>query len=793
MAVSVLSLQAATYNVNTRYPVAGNDGWDYIAVDSSARRLYVSHGTEVDVLDADTGKTVGVVADTPGVHGIAIASSLEHGFTTNGKENKVSMFDTRTLALIKKIDVGDKPDGIFFDSATQRVFTCNHGTHNLTVIDAASGTVVGTVDVKGDGEGVVAGSHGTLFVNLENTSEVVEIDPQTLIVLHRYVIQGGQTPTGLAMDREHDRLFIGCRSKSLIVMNATNGQTVASMTIGAGVDAAGFDKQAGLIFASNGDGTLNIIREVSPDQYEPLETVATQLGAKTMAFDGKTKKIYLPAAEVEITPSADPAQKPKRTVKDGTFAVLVVGKLASAPAEQDAPLRPAGKFVLPSAVKGPFDHLTADVKNGRLFATPESYQAVLVLDLNTGKVLQEIKGVLKPHAVLNRNDVKRIYVTDGEAGSLDIFDGTTYALEQKIALEKDADSIGFDPSSKLLYVVNGGKDAGQKFSLLSVIDTTADKKITDIGIDGDTLEAMALDTFRPRLYLNNPAKSEIEVIDRRTNKVIGSWPVTMGKLNVAMALDEANQRLFAGCRNGQVVVFDSNTGKELQSFPITTGVDDLTYDAASKRLYAAGNGFVDVIGQDNADHYKSLGRIEAGPLARTARLVSKLNRYYVAVPQSGSADASIAVFSVTNPLAAKPPSSEEAQAVDAPFAEDLVLATLSAHPELRKLGLHAVPPGLTDSLIIANGNASRIGFKSSKGDFDAVKDNKTYCARKDDGEFYNLKLPLLDVSGKRIGIMVMELPFTSVPDAAEAVRKAEKIQAEVAKNIPDLNRLFQNR
>ena len=784
-------LQAATYRLDSRFPVAGNGGWDFITVDSAARRLYVAHGTQVDVLDADTGKSVGVIADTPGVHGIAIASSLERGFTTNGKENGVSVFNTRTLAPIKKVDVGEKPDSIYFDSASQRVFTGNHGSHNITVIDAESATVVGTIDVKGDGEGLVTGNHGTIFVDLEDKSEVVEFDPKSLEVLHRFPIQGGEAPTGMAIDREHDRLFIGCHNKVLVVMNATNGQTVATLPIGAGVDAAGFDKQAGLIFASNGDGTLNVIHEKSPDQYEAVETVTTQKGAKTMAFDRQTKRIFLPVAEVDITPASDPSQKPVRTVKDGTFAVLVLARQLDQVTEQTPPLKAAGSFALSSDIKGPFDHFGIDPANSRLFATAEMSQEVLVLDLNTGKLIHEIKNVLKPHSVFYRTDLNRIYVTDGGEGSLDIFDGTTYALQEKIKLEKDADSIGYDPSRKLLYVVSGGKDAGKAFSLLSVIDTTTNKKITDIKVDGDTLEAMSLDLFRPRLYLNNPAKSEIEVIDRWNNKTIVAWPVTMGKRNVAMALDEAHQRLFAGCRNGQVVVFDSNTGKELQSFPITAGVDDLTYDAASKRLYATGSGFVDVIGQDDADHYKPLGRIEAGPQARTALLTAALNRYYVAVPQSSSTNASIAVFASTDSPSAKPTSPEVAQPVDAPFAESLVLSMLSAHPELRKMGLHAVPPGQTDSLIIANANSSRIGFKSTGGDLDAVKDGKTYCSKKDNGAFYNLKLPLLDAAGQRIGILVMEMPFTSAADNVDAVVKAEAIRAELAKQIPGLNRLFQ--
>lgn len=320
-----IGAQATSYKVETRYPIGGTEGWDYITVDSAARRLYVSHGTRVNVLDEDTGKAIGVIEDTPGVHGIAIAGNVGHGFTTNGKENKVSMFDTKTLALIKKIDVGQKPDGIHFDKSTGRVFTNNHGSHDITAIDSDAGVVVGTVAVKGNGEGIVSGKDGLVFVNLEDTSEVVAFDAKTLEVKSRFPIDGCKAPSGLAMDRKNNRLFTACHNGVLVVMDATNGKTITTVPIGKGPDAAGFDAKAGLIFVSNGDGTLNVIHENTPDQYEAVQTVTTQASAKTMAFDNKTKKIFLPAAEVEIIPSADPKQKPKKSVKEGTFAVLVVG------------------------------------------------------------------------------------------------------------------------------------------------------------------------------------------------------------------------------------------------------------------------------------------------------------------------------------------------------------------------------------------------------------------------------------------------------------------------------------
>lgn len=214
-------------------------------------------------------------------------------------------------------------------------------------------------------------------------------------------------------------------------------------------------------------------------------------------------------------------------------------------------------------------------------------------------------------------------------------------------------------------------------------------------------------------------------------------------------------------------------------------------DTQNRRLYAVGGGSVDLFAQTDADHYAPLGSFNAGgTLARTGRLVPELNRLFVATPQNGAAVASIAVFEPGSLPARRPEHAETPAAVNAPFAERLVLSVLSGHPDLRKLGLHAVPPGGTDSVIVANGNGSRIGFRSSEGDLEAVKDGKTYCARREDGSFYNMKLPLSDARGRRIGILVMEIPFTSAHDDAAAVRMAESIRAELSSRIPDLRRLF---
>jgi DNA-binding beta-propeller fold protein YncE len=328
MSFVIVSLQGGTgYKVETRYPVPGNGGFDYVTIDSAARRLYLSHGTQVDVVDADNGKLIGTIPDTPGVHGIAIAPEFKHGFTSNGRENKVSMFDPATLQLIKKIDVGKGPDGIYYDPATKRVFTNNHGSHDISAIDAKTGEVVGTVKTEGDGEQAIIGADGLIYVNSENTSDVVVFDPKSLEVKKRFPIGVAKVPTGLAYDAKTKRLFIGCRDEpKMVVMDAASGKVITSFPIGRGVDYAGFDPQAKLIFFSCGDGTLNIFREKSADQYEDAGAVKTQPSAKTMAFDPKTKKIFLSAAEYVETPPTPPATRPQRSIKPGSFVVLVVGK-----------------------------------------------------------------------------------------------------------------------------------------------------------------------------------------------------------------------------------------------------------------------------------------------------------------------------------------------------------------------------------------------------------------------------------------------------------------------------------
>lgn len=325
--IALVALAATEYHVVTKYPVPGTGGFDYVSIDSQARRLYVSHATQVEVVDPDSGKLIGSITDTPGVHGAAVAPEFKRGFTSNGRENKVSMFDSMTLAVIKKIDVGQGPDGIYYHPGTKRIFTNNHGSHDITAIDAKTAEVAGTVKLEGDGEQAIIAKDGLIYVNSENTNEVVAFDPSSLEVKKRYPVGIAKTPTGLAYDAKTNRLFIGCRNEpKMVVMDASNGKVLANFPIGTGVDYAAFDPTSNVAFFSCGEGVLNMFHVKSADTFEDAGAVKTQQSAKTMAFDPKTKKIYLPAAEYTETPATEPGKRPQRAVKPGSFAVLVVSK-----------------------------------------------------------------------------------------------------------------------------------------------------------------------------------------------------------------------------------------------------------------------------------------------------------------------------------------------------------------------------------------------------------------------------------------------------------------------------------
>jgi len=316
-----LAAEAPGFKVTKKFPVPGDAGFDYIVFDASANRLYVSHGTKVDVLDADSGKVLGAVEDTPGVHGIAIVPGLHRGFTTNGGNATVSVFDTNTLKTLKKISVAKDPDFAFYDPKTKRVLVCHGDAAAITAIDPQKEEVVGKIDLGGGAEAAVVDGKGTGFVNLEEEAEVVSFDPQGLAVKQKWPITGCKTPTGLALDAHNSRLFIGCRSKVLAVMDAATGKVITTLPIGDRVDAVAFDPDSKLIFASNGEGTVSVVRQKSANSYESVGEIETQKSAKTMAFDPKTKRLFLSAAELEPAPGG---KQGRMKPKPGSFTVLVV-------------------------------------------------------------------------------------------------------------------------------------------------------------------------------------------------------------------------------------------------------------------------------------------------------------------------------------------------------------------------------------------------------------------------------------------------------------------------------------
>jgi len=327
IAAAALAAAAPGYKVVNTYKVGGDGGWDYLTADAAARRLYISRSTHVIVLDLDSGKTVGDIADTPGVHGIALAPELGRGFVSNGREGTVSIFDLKTLATTSKVRVGDNPDAILYDPATKRVFTFNGRSQDSTAIDAASGAVLGTIKLDGKPEFAASDGKGGVFVNIEDKSELTAIDANKLAVKATWPLAPCESPSGLSMDRRNRRLFVGCDNKMMAVVNADTGKVLATPAIGDGVDATTFDDETGLAFASCGEGVLTVVREESPDKFSVAENVPTQPGARTLALDSKTHNVYVVTAKFgpAPAPTADNPH-PRRSILPDSFVVLVVGK-----------------------------------------------------------------------------------------------------------------------------------------------------------------------------------------------------------------------------------------------------------------------------------------------------------------------------------------------------------------------------------------------------------------------------------------------------------------------------------
>jgi DNA-binding beta-propeller fold protein YncE len=324
---AVMAAGASGYHILTRLTLGGEGFWDYLTIDSDARRLYISRWTHVMVVDADSYKVVGDIPDIGGVHGIAIAREFGWGFISEGEANQVTIFDLKTLKKIGAVKTGQGPDGIIYDPASKRVFAFNGDSGTATAIDAGTGSVAGSIELGGDPEFAAADGQGHVYNNLEDKSEVVQIDSRTLKVLKRWPLAPGSSPSAMAMDRPHRRLFVGCRNKLMIVMDADTGKVVAHLPIGDGVDASRFDPKTQLIFGSNGDGTLTVIHEDSPDKYTVVDNIMTQRGARTMELDPRTHRLFSVTAKLgpQPAPTAEDAH-PLPPMTPGTFTLLVLGQ-----------------------------------------------------------------------------------------------------------------------------------------------------------------------------------------------------------------------------------------------------------------------------------------------------------------------------------------------------------------------------------------------------------------------------------------------------------------------------------
>ena len=316
---------AQHYKVSGRIPLGGEGGWDYLFADSANGQLYVSHGTQVEVVDLASEKPVAKITGMKRIHGIAVANDLNRGYISDGGDDVVLIFDLKSNAVLQKVPAGKNPDGILYDPYSRRVFAFNGRSNDVTAIDAASGKVAGTIALDGKPEFPVSDGKGNVYANIEDKSEIVQLDPQALKVKKTWPLSPCEEPSGLAIDLEARRLFSVCSNNKMAVVNADSGQVIATVAIGDGPDAAAYDPGSKLVFSSNGSGTLTVVGQSSPDKYSVLENVPTERSARTMTLDTKTHKIYLSAAQLGATPEAtadNPHPRPK--IVPDSFHILVV-------------------------------------------------------------------------------------------------------------------------------------------------------------------------------------------------------------------------------------------------------------------------------------------------------------------------------------------------------------------------------------------------------------------------------------------------------------------------------------
>jgi YVTN family beta-propeller protein len=320
------------YKFLNEIPIGGEGGWDILTIDSAASRLYLSHATKVVVVDLNKNSVAGEIVDTPGVHGFVAVPELQRGFSSNGKESKSSVVDLKTLKTVSKIDTGESPDALVYDSKHGEVYIFNHRGNSVSVIDAKTSKVTATISLGGGPEfAAVDPAADRVYVNIEDKSEVVAIDTTKHEVVAHWPLAPGEEPSGIALDVAHHRLFSTCHNKLMTMLDAQSGKVVGTGPIGTGVDGAAFDDATQLVFASCGEGVTNILKEETPERLSVAQTLKTERGARTMAIDPKTHRIYLPSAQFQPAPSPSPGASPGRpTIVPNTLKLLVYGPAESA-------------------------------------------------------------------------------------------------------------------------------------------------------------------------------------------------------------------------------------------------------------------------------------------------------------------------------------------------------------------------------------------------------------------------------------------------------------------------------
>jgi DNA-binding beta-propeller fold protein YncE len=308
------------------HKLGGGEGWNYLSLDNDSRRLFVTRSTHVMVVDADTGKQVGDIPNTPGVYDIALAPDLMRGFTSNGNDNTVTIFDLKTLEPVGKVEVGEQPGAILYEPATKRLFTFSRKSQDATVIDAAKGTVTATLRLPGKPGYAVSNGRGKVFVNLQDTGELLVLDAEELKTGSRWALAPCQTPAGLSIDVANQRLFVGCGNKLMAIVDAGSGKLITTIPVGQGADATVYDPKTRTVFAACADGTMTVVRANSPTQYSILQVVATMQGARTLALDPKTHRLFLPRGQLGAPPGPDTGARMAPVVVPDSFGLLVIGR-----------------------------------------------------------------------------------------------------------------------------------------------------------------------------------------------------------------------------------------------------------------------------------------------------------------------------------------------------------------------------------------------------------------------------------------------------------------------------------